>query len=51
MQKALGLQTKFHDKVAETLQGKSFINEADLKWQHGQIGVEPIKIDAAARNA
>ncbi|BGP58267.1 hypothetical protein JCM8202v2_005928 [Rhodotorula sphaerocarpa] len=51
VQKALGLQTKFHDKVVETLQGKSFIDEADLKWQHGQTGVEPIKIDAAARNA
>lgn len=49
LQKALGLQTKFHDKVVETLQGKSFIEPAQLKWQHGQSGVEPIKIDAGAR--
>ncbi|GAA5869491.1 hypothetical protein JCM3774_001466 [Rhodotorula dairenensis] len=49
LQKALGLQTKFHDKVVETLQGKSFIDASQLKWQHGQSGVEPIKIDASAR--
>ena len=49
VQKALGLQTKVHDKVVETLQGKSFIDPSQLKWHHGQSGVEPIKIDASAR--
>ena len=49
VQKALGLQTKFPDKVLGTVPGKSFIDPSQLKWHHGQSGVEPIKIDASAR--
>ncbi|GAA5946130.1 hypothetical protein JCM3775_004156 [Rhodotorula graminis] len=42
LQKTLGMATKPHDKILETLTGRSF---ADLKYQHGQSGVKPIKID------
>ncbi|GAA5865575.1 hypothetical protein JCM8547_007654 [Rhodosporidiobolus lusitaniae] len=44
MQKVLGMATKPHDKILETLQGRHF---ADLKYQHEQGKVEPIKIDSS----
>ncbi|GAA5998810.1 uncharacterized protein JCM10292_005716 [Rhodotorula paludigena] len=44
VQKVLGMATKPHDKIIETLQGRHF---ADLKYQHSSGKVEPIKIDSA----
>ncbi|GAA5972836.1 hypothetical protein JCM11641_003964 [Rhodosporidiobolus odoratus] len=44
VQKVLGMATKPHDKILETLQGRSF---ADLKYQHESGKVQPIKIDSA----
>lgn len=44
VQKVLGMATKPHDKILETLQGRSF---ADLKFQHESGKVQPVKIDSA----
>ncbi|GAA5820879.1 hypothetical protein JCM11251_001858 [Rhodosporidiobolus azoricus] len=44
VQKVLGMATRPHDKILETLQGRHF---ADLTYQHGQGKVEPIKIDSS----
>ncbi|GAA6050882.1 hypothetical protein JCM3770_005754 [Rhodotorula araucariae] len=48
VQKVLGMATKPHDKIIETLTGRKF---ADLKYQHGQGRVEPIKIDQSLLQA
>lgn len=48
VQKVLGMATKPHDKIIETLQGRHF---AELKYQHSSGKVEPIKIDPALFHA
>ncbi|GAA6013098.1 hypothetical protein JCM10207_006171 [Rhodosporidiobolus poonsookiae] len=44
-QKVLGMATRPHDKILETLQGRHFVPESELKYYHGTGKVEPIKID------